>query len=144
MMSRGYTLAVACVAVLALALGGAGSPFSMYAHTVEFRLDIVGRTKNATPKRVAPTALASSLPPSARPFVAGADHFRRAGDVAVLRRHLDDLARLSCQLDDTLSDVDVTLVERTHAAAPSHEKTAHVRCAPRVFLAFSSSLESRS
>jgi hypothetical protein len=47
----------------------------------------------------------------------------------VLRRHLEDVARLSCQLDDTLSEVDVTLVERDDAGAPSHEKTAHARCA---------------
>jgi len=47
----------------------------------------------------------------------------------VLRRHLEDLARLSCQLDDTLAEVDVTLFERADAAAPSTEKTAHIRCA---------------
>jgi hypothetical protein len=115
--------------LLALAFGGGGSPFSMYAHTIEFRLEIVGRTKNGTPKWVAPSSLASSLLPSARPFVAGSDHFRRAGDVGVLRRHLEDLARLSCQLDDTLAEVDVTLFERADAAAPSTEKTAHIRCA---------------
>jgi hypothetical protein len=101
----------------------------MYARTVEFRLDIVGRTKNGTPKWIGPSSLASSVLPSVRPFVAGSDHFRRAGDVGVLRRHLEDLARLSCRLDDTLSEVDVTLFERADAAASSNETTARVRCA---------------
>jgi hypothetical protein len=118
------------ISTLALAFGGGGSPFSMYAHTVEFRLDIVGRTKDGTSKWIGPSSLASSLLPSARPFVAGSDHFRRAGDVGVLRRHLEDLARLSCRLDDTLSEVDVTLLERADTAAPSKEKTARARCAP--------------
>jgi hypothetical protein len=99
----------------------------MYASTVEFRLDLRGTTRNGVSKWIPPTALAYHVDRSALPFVAGADHFRRTYDVAVLRRHLPDLARLACRIDDTLASADITLVERTRSA--SRQTPAHAECA---------------
>ena len=127
-------LAIAFVALpgAALALGNGGGPtFSMYASSVEFRLDLVGHARGGGTMVVAPSLLAHALPPSARPFVAGAEHFRRAGDVTVLRRHLGDLGRLACRQEESLAAVDITLVERSERSAGASKKTAvRVRCAP--------------
>lgn len=111
-----------------LAFGDGGLAFTMYASTVEFRLEIAGHTRTGASRVVAPTSLAASLPPSARPFVAGADHFRRAANVAALRRHLDDLGRVACRQDDSLADVVIMLVERS--AESSSQRVARVRCVP--------------
>jgi hypothetical protein len=130
-MLRSHALiATAFVALPAvtLTLGDGAGAFTMYASTVEFRLDLVAHTRAGATVLLAPTSLASSLPPSARPYVAGADHFRRAGDVRVLRHHLDDLARLACRRDDSLADVAITLVERSGAVET--KSTARVPCVP--------------
>ena len=47
---------------------------------LEFRLEIVGHHRGGAVHVLAPTALAASLPESARPFLTGADRFRRAYD----------------------------------------------------------------
>lgn len=124
-------MAFAAVPAIAIASGGEGPAFTMYAKTVEFRLDLVGHDRAGAVQRVAPTSLAALLPPSALPFVAGADHFRRTSDVGVLRRHLPDLARLACHHDETLVDVEVVLVERSDSRSDkttTRQTEARIRC----------------
>jgi hypothetical protein len=131
-MLRRHALFAGAFALLPLAgiVGGrrGGPTFAMYSSIVEFRLELGGHCGGSTRKAVAlnPTSLAPDLPPSARPFVAGADHFRRTTDVATLHRHLDDLGKLACMKFSALDDVEVVLFEREGGVT---ERTiARVRC----------------
>lgn len=130
MLRRHILVGAAFVAVPAasLLLGDGGLAFTMYASTVEFRLELIGHPRAGGITVLAPTSLAASVTRRARPFVTGADHFRRAGSVLVLRHHLGDLARVACRNDPTLADVEVTLVERSSPA--SSRSTARIRCDP--------------
>ncbi len=100
----------------------------MYSSTVEFRLELVGTRSDGRQVNVTPTLLAARLPSSARPFLMGADHFRRVGDVSVLKHHLDDLARLCCADGPSFERVEVTLVERRDAIAATTRTIARQGC----------------
>lgn len=114
MLRRHVAIAVAFAALPAFSkLVGGGLDFTMYASTVEFRLQLLGSDADGRPRVVPPSSLAFALPPSARGFVAGADHFRRSGGVLSLRRHLGDLGQLACHEQPALTRVTVTLFERS-------------------------------
>lgn len=129
-MLRSHALMAAVFVALSattLALGNGGPAFTMYASTVEFRLELVGRARGGGRMALAPSSLAPRLSPSARPFVTGAEHFRRTGDVTVLRRHLKDLGSVACREEGSLAEVEVTLVERS--LGTSKTSAVRVRCA---------------
>jgi hypothetical protein len=86
----------------------------MYASSCWFKLDIIARDDEGGAHQVAPTELALLASPSARPFLAGGDHFRRTYDTAALRRHVGDLGRLACVTErGRASSIAITLVERS-------------------------------
>src|SRR5581483_3190898 len=91
--------------------------WTMYARTDEFRLEIVGKERDGRYVYVAPTALASKVAPSIESMFAGSDHFRPYPSIALLRRHLDEVARLACDEGPFVS-VRVTLEQRDDESSP--------------------------
>jgi hypothetical protein len=89
-----------------------GARFTMYASSVEFRLEIVARDPSGGARAISPTALAARVGPSAAPFFAGSDHFRRTYGEVPLRHHLGDVARLACAEDGQAAEIEVVLFER--------------------------------
>ena len=132
MAARTIALAAGlCLAPLIGRFGGAGSlAFTMYSRTIDYRVAIIASDARGKLHAVAPTSLVPALGPSVKPFLAGADHFRRNYEVAPLRDHLPDLARIACDREGATAAerIEVVLTER-----PSHgverSTRAEVRCA---------------
>jgi hypothetical protein len=126
-MLRRHVAIAALFAATPLAdlLFGVGPAFTMYAASVDYRIELRGR-RGAETVPIPPSALARDLPPSARPFLGGAERFRRTSDVSVLRRHLDDIARLACRHDASFDAVGIVLMERS--ADRTAERRVSVRC----------------
>jgi hypothetical protein len=102
----------------------------MYASSCWFRFEIVARDAEGRMHEVAPTDLALRASPSARPFLAGGDHFRRTYDTSALRRHVGDFGRLACELEHgRAATIDVTLVERSGGDGALRETRETVSCA---------------
>jgi hypothetical protein len=92
---------------------GCNLGFTMYAESVEFRLEITARDASGAGRTINPAALAPHLTPSAVPFFAGSDHFRRTYGQPPLLHHLREAGRLTCAADPNHpATVEVTLVER--------------------------------
>jgi hypothetical protein len=99
--------------LIGLASGRGGPTFSMYASSCWFRIAIIARDAEGRPYDVAPTDLARRASPSARPFLAGGDHFRRTYDTSALRRHAGDLGRAACAMERArAATITITLFER--------------------------------
>ncbi|AKV00018.1 hypothetical protein AKJ09_06681 [Labilithrix luteola] len=116
------------MAAVFAALPLVGPAFTMYASSVEFRVAIVGRTANGGRFTVPPISLAHAFPPSGRALLMGTEVFRRSTDVAVLRRHLDDVAKVACREHPGFAEFDVALTERT--AKGVVESKGQATCAP--------------
>jgi len=111
-------------------LWGSGTlAWTMYARTGEFRLEIVGKERDGRYVYVAPTALASKVAPSIESMFAGSDHFRPYPSIALLRRHLDEVARLACDEGPFVS-VRVTLEQRDDESSPVRATSAESACSP--------------
>jgi hypothetical protein len=119
-----FQRAVAAVIVLVPALSGAR--FNMYAASVEFRLEIVAHDASGAARAIGPGTLAKSVTPSAAPFFAGSDHFRRTYGELPLRHQLHQVARLACTADGRAAEIDVTLFERRRGA--TRETHEHISC----------------
>ncbi len=116
--------------ILSAVTGGAAIGYTMYARSVEFRLELLAYDADATraPRIVPPTALASRVAPKAVPFFAGADHFRRTYGEVPLSRHLDDVGKLVCATDPGApASVRVTYEERRRSG--ERTLTTTVACA---------------
>lgn len=101
----------------------------MYASSCWFRLEIIARDGEGRAHEVAPTALALHASPSARPFLAGGDHFRRTYDTAALRRHVGDLGRLACVAErGRATSIAITLVERSGSDGSLRTTRENVAC----------------
>ena len=86
----------------------------MYASSCWFRVEIIARDADGRAYEVAPTALASHATSSARPFLAGGDHFRRTYDTSALRRHVGDLGRLACEVEKGRAvSIEIALIDGT-------------------------------
>jgi hypothetical protein len=117
-VSRLERVIAAAVALLPLLVGATGHEvgFTMYAESVDFRVEIVARDPSGGARTIGPTALAARVTPSAVPFLAGSDHFRRTYGELPLRHQLGALARLACAEDGRAAEVEVTLFERRRGA----------------------------
>jgi hypothetical protein len=114
---------------LLVSLGGGNASYTMYARSVWFRLDIVGRDDGGARHAIAPSALARRSPKSAVPFFVGADHFRRTYGTSALEGRIDDVARLACEIDERRpASVDVTLVVKDGEDGATREKRATAAC----------------
>lgn len=114
------------MAALFVALPLVGPAFTMYASFVEFRVTITGRTESGARTSIPTFSLAHAFPRSGRPLLMGTEVFRRTTDVSVLRRHLDDVARVGCHEHRELVEVDVLLTERTGEG--TIESRGHATC----------------
>jgi hypothetical protein len=124
---RVITLAVVLLPALAYTAGGEAG-FTMYAASVEFRLEIVARDPDGSARALGPTSLASRVPASAAPFFAGSDHFRRTYGELPLRHRLHEVGRLACLADEgRATAIEVTLVERRRGGVT--ETRERVPCA---------------
>jgi hypothetical protein len=93
--------------------GGGSLAFTMYAQSVEFRLEITARDASGRTRFIAPSALAARVPASVVPFFAGSDHFRRTYGDPPLAHRLGEVARLACVTDERrAASVEVALFER--------------------------------
>jgi len=121
--------AILVILPLAARLVGWGPTYTMYASSVWFRVDVIAEDAGGHAYPLAPTELAQQVTPSAVPFLAGGDHFRRTYDVAPLRHHLDDLARLACKTQHGRAKaVSMTLFERTYRAETPRTSRVRVVC----------------
>lgn len=121
--------AVAICLPLVARLGGGSLGFSMYASSTWFRVDVSRVDEAGQARPIAPTALAARVGPTASPFLAGSDHFRRANDVSALRSRLTDVARVGCLEDRDARTVTMTLLERAGAVdGPERTTTTTVSC----------------
>ena len=117
-----------CPPILAKVLGG-GAAFTMYATTTWFRVDVMARDARGRRHAVAPTALARHVVPSALPFLAGSDHFRRTNGLDPLRAQLEAVARVGCVAEPLAQEIELTLVERAGALdGPETKRSARVAC----------------
>lgn len=124
---RAIVIGIMFLPLTGLLVGNGSLAFTMYASSVWFRLDILARGADGRARAIAPTLLAQKVTPSALPFLAGSDHFRRTYDISALRNHLGDVARLAC--DDDAVRVEVTLFERSGDDWAIYEQREHVTCA---------------
>jgi hypothetical protein len=114
---------------LIVSIGGGNASYTMYARSVWFRLDIVGRDDAGNKHAIAPSLLARRAPRSAVPFFVGADHFRRTYGTSALEGRIDDITRLACEVDERKpASVDVTLVVREGDEGAPREKRASAAC----------------
>lgn len=132
-MLLGHRMAAAaaiCLPIVASIFGGRVA-FTMYASSTWFSLQVTATDDLGARRAIAPTDLARRVGPTARPFLAGADHPRRTYDAGLLRARLADVARLACREEPRARRVRVTLVEREGAIdGPPRTTTAEVACPP--------------
>jgi hypothetical protein len=83
----------------------------MYSRADEFCIDLVTFDAGGTPHRRNPTLLARRAGTGAASLLAGSDHWRQGPSMAILRRHLDELAEYACSETAAVA-VEVTLRER--------------------------------
>lgn len=114
------------MAAIFVALPFVGPAFTMYASSVEFRVAIVGRTEGGARIAVPTFSLVHAFPRSGQPLLMGTEVFRRTTDVSVLRRHLDDVAKVGCHEHRELVNVEVVLTERTRKG--TIESRGHATC----------------
>lgn len=105
--------AFACVILPAgsRAFGTGMLSWTMYSRVGEFRVDLVAFDADGRAHLRNPTVLAEGATEDVAVLLAGADHWRPATSVTVLREHLDDLAGYACQQLGARSIV-ITLHER--------------------------------
>jgi hypothetical protein len=120
-------ITVALLPLVGFFAGTRGLAFTMYAESVWFRIDLVAMGADGLPHTIAPTALAPHVGPSASPFFAGSDHYRRTYDVTPLRQQLEEVARLACRVEGGRAvSVEVTLFERRSHGV--RETRSNVKC----------------
>jgi hypothetical protein len=124
-----FHIAVGVIVIVLLPLGswldGSGQlAWTMFSRTGQYRLAIT-----ADGHAVNPTELAAAAAPSRTAnALAGADHFRHHDVVrATMRRHLDDVARLTCRLRPGAS-VTVRLDEKLHTTSDVRSSQVTVQC----------------
>ena len=68
----------------------------MYARSASYRIRVTASDELGRSRPVSPTALAAGLRRGARPYLAGAEHWRTLPRAEFLCAHADELARLAC------------------------------------------------
>jgi len=118
-------IALFVLPILSLALGSGTFAWTMYSGSGEYWLDVRVKDESGKWHSVAPTGLAPSSATGS--LLVGADHYRRGPSVALLRHHLDDLARYAC-VERHGVPAEVVLHERRDANATERVTNAHAEC----------------
>lgn len=108
-------------------LDGSGQlAWTMFSRTGQSRLVL-----RADGMPVNPTELAAAAAPGrTSAALGGIDHFRHHDVIrATLRRHLDDIARLTCRLRPSATTIEARLEERMRTTAPVRTTDVVVQCA---------------
>src|SRR5262249_18379261 len=109
-----WTLGILSIVVLPVTSWMSGSllfAWSMFSSSGLYRIDVTVRDARGRVRVVNPTELAPLSTPSTAIVLAGADHWRRGTSLALLRSHLEDLARFDCRTYEGYS-AEVVLRER--------------------------------
>ena len=110
---RAIAWSASLLPIVAFVSGGSEVGFTMYAESVEFKLEIVAHDRTGQSRAINPTELAPRVTPSAVPFFAGSDHFRRTYGQLPLRHHLREAGRLACSADqEGAASIEIALFER--------------------------------
>jgi hypothetical protein len=70
--------------------------YRMYARSASYRLRVTTSDELGRSQPVSPTALAASVRGGARPYLAGAEHWRTLPRAELIGAHVAQLARLAC------------------------------------------------
>jgi hypothetical protein len=121
---------IACVVLPAASWleGSATFAWTMYSRAGEFCIDLIAFDAAGNPRQRNPTLLALHAGPGAASLLAGSDHWRQGPSMALLRHHLDELARHACS-ETGAAAIEVTLRERVLGGA-ERATTRRARCAP--------------
>jgi hypothetical protein len=122
--------AIGCVLLpVASWLEGSGMfAWAMYSRASEYRVDLLTFDADGGLHRRNPTFLATHAGLGAASLLAGSDHWRQGPSMAILRRHLDELAQYACP-ETHAAAVEVTLRERV-AGGAERATTRRRSCTP--------------